>query len=74
MHVTPYGHYGQAPTETPSHAALRFLRGHKFTIKTALDAFNTHIEWRCDGWGNACLYMCVLFMYACHNDISSVIW
>jgi len=35
-----------APSETPSHAALRFLRGQLFSVSKALKQFNDHIEWR----------------------------
>merc|ERR1719181_1696098 len=36
----------QAPSETPSHAALRFLRGQHFDVQKALKQFEEHIEWR----------------------------
>lgn len=35
-----------APSETPSHAALRFLRGQLFSVPKALKQFNEHIDWR----------------------------
>merc|ERR1712113_1186891 len=40
------GEQVKAPSETPKHAALRFLRGQHFSIPKALKQFNTHIEWR----------------------------